>query len=84
MLAGGFDRETAEQWLEAGKADLIAFGRAFLATPDLPIGSAAPRRSTSRTRRRSTGGGEHGYTDYPTIEQEQGLKPRSTVATSWP
>lgn len=83
MLAGGFDRETAEQWLEAGKADLIAFGRAFLANPDLP---ERFRRTTSLNKPDPTtfyGGGEHGYTDYPTIEQEQGVKPRSTVDTSW-
>ena len=36
ILAGGFDQETAESWLQQGKADLIAFGRKFLANPDLP------------------------------------------------
>ena len=36
IIAGGFDRGTAEAWLEEGKADLIAFGRKFLANPDLP------------------------------------------------
>ena len=36
IVAGGFDRDTAEAWLEQGKADLIAFGRKFLANPDLP------------------------------------------------
>jgi N-ethylmaleimide reductase len=32
IVAGGFDRDTAEAWLERGKADLIAFGRKFLAS----------------------------------------------------
>lgn len=36
MLAGGFDHDTAEAWLQESKADLIAFGRKFLANPDLP------------------------------------------------
>src|SRR6516225_7286684 len=36
IVAGGFDRDTAEAWLEQSKADLIAFGRKFLANPDLP------------------------------------------------
>src|ERR1700732_2722889 len=36
IIAGGFDRDTAEAWLEEGKADLIAFGRKFIANPDLP------------------------------------------------
>jgi 2,4-dienoyl-CoA reductase-like NADH-dependent reductase (Old Yellow Enzyme family) len=36
IIAGGFDYDTAEGWLRQGKADLIAFGRKFLANPDLP------------------------------------------------
>jgi N-ethylmaleimide reductase len=36
ILAGGFSHEIAEVWLEQGRADLIAFGRRFLANPDLP------------------------------------------------
>jgi N-ethylmaleimide reductase len=33
IIAGGFDYDTAEGWLRQGKADLIAFGRKFLANP---------------------------------------------------
>ncbi len=33
IAAGGFDLDTAEAWLEQGKADLIAFGRKFIANP---------------------------------------------------
>ncbi len=36
IVADGFDREKAEAWLQQGKADLTAFGRSFLANPDLP------------------------------------------------
>jgi N-ethylmaleimide reductase len=36
MLAGDFDRERADAALLAGRADLIAFGRPFIANPDLP------------------------------------------------
>ena len=36
IIAGGFDHDTAEEWLQKGRADLIAFGRRFLANPDLP------------------------------------------------
>jgi 2,4-dienoyl-CoA reductase-like NADH-dependent reductase (Old Yellow Enzyme family) len=36
MLCGGFEYDTAEAWLRKGKADAIAFGRKFLANPDLP------------------------------------------------
>jgi hypothetical protein len=36
MVAGGFLPDTAAQWIREGKADLIAFGRKFIANPDLP------------------------------------------------
>ncbi len=35
ILAGGFTRESAEAALAEGRADLVAFGRPFLANPDL-------------------------------------------------
>ena len=67
MLAGGFDRASAESALAEGRADLIAFGRPFLANPDLvermrvdaPLN--APDMSTFYTP------GAKGYTDYPTL-----------------
>lgn len=65
ILAGGFQRDTAEQVLEAGQADLIAFGRPFLANPDLVErmrrrhGLNAPDMETFYTA------DAKGYTDYP-------------------
>ncbi|CAI8992086.1 alkene reductase [Pseudomonas chlororaphis] len=65
MLAGGYDPQSAEQALAANRADLIAFGRPFLANPDLPrrirdgLALNAPDPSTF------FGGDQHGYTDYP-------------------
>jgi 2,4-dienoyl-CoA reductase-like NADH-dependent reductase (Old Yellow Enzyme family) len=35
VSSGGYARETAEEALESGMADLIAFGRSFTANPDL-------------------------------------------------
>jgi N-ethylmaleimide reductase len=67
ILAGGFDKASAEQALAEGRADLIAFGRPFLANPDLMERFAsgatlnAPDFSTFYTP------GEKGYTDYPTL-----------------
>ncbi|TCV66151.1 alkene reductase [Pseudomonas fluorescens] len=66
MIAGGYDPETAEQALIDGRADIIAFGRAFLANPDLPrrirdgLPLNAPDPSTF------FGGDQRGYVDYPT------------------
>ena len=36
ILAGGFNKDTAEASLESGLGDLIAFGRPFINNPDLP------------------------------------------------
>ena len=48
------------------KADLIAFGRPFIANPDLVerLKSSAPLPAHPATL---YGGGAEGYTDYPTI-----------------
>ena len=83
MIAGGFDRDTAEAWLEQGKADLIAFGRKFLANPDLPerFRSGAPLNAEDPTT--FYGGGAKGYTDYPTLTQERGEQPRPCVDERW-
>jgi N-ethylmaleimide reductase len=65
ILAGGFDRASAEAALREGRADLVAFGRPFLANPDLvarlqrglPLNP--PDFGTFYTP------GPKGYTDYP-------------------
>jgi N-ethylmaleimide reductase len=83
MMAGGFDRERAEDWLRAGHADLIAFGRKFLANPDLPerLRLRAPlNRDDPATY---YGGGEKGYTDYPTLAQDRGEQPKACVDQRW-
>lgn len=83
IVAGGFSREEAEEWVQAGKADLIAFGRKFLANPDLPhrLRIGAPLNADDPTT--YYGGGAVGYTDYPTLEQEQGEQPMPCVDKRW-
>ena len=67
ILAGGYDGASAEQALAANQADLIAFGRPFLANPDLVArlqanaALNAPDMSTFYTP------GPKGYTDYPSL-----------------
>jgi N-ethylmaleimide reductase len=67
ILAGGFDGASAEAALAAGQADLIAFGRPFLANPDLvqrmrtQAALNAPDMSTFYTP------GAKGYIDYPAL-----------------
>ena len=66
ILAGGFDQVSAQAALDEGRADLIAFGRPFLANPDLVarlkrnLALTPPDFSTFYTP------GPMGYTDYPT------------------
>lgn len=67
ILSGGYDAGRADDDLAAGRADLIAVGRPFLANPDLPRRWQAgaplntPDESTFYTA------GEQGYTDYPAL-----------------
>lgn len=67
IACGDYTRERAEAALAAGSADLIAFGRLFLANPDLP--ERLRRGGPFNTPDLSTfyGGTEKGYTDYPAL-----------------
>ncbi|HEX8299799.1 MAG TPA: alkene reductase [Rubricoccaceae bacterium] len=65
IASGGFSADEAEAFVRDGHADLIAFGRDFLTTPDLPIRIAAGVPPNERDTATFYGGGAHGYTDYP-------------------
>ena len=62
-----FTAETAQQVLDAGEADAVAFGVAFIANPDLPQRLA--ERAPLNTPDPSTFyvPGVQGYTDYPAL-----------------
>ena len=66
IAAGGFNGESAAAVVAAGDADLVAFGRHFIANPDLP--ERLQRRLPLNRYDRSTfyGGDGRGYIDYPT------------------
>jgi N-ethylmaleimide reductase len=83
IVAGGFDRDTAEAWLEQSKADLIAFGRKFLANPDLPDRLRMPTGLNADDQSTYYGGGAKGYTDYPSLAQERGEQPKACVDDRW-
>ncbi|MFQ5932044.1 MAG: alkene reductase [Nitrospiraceae bacterium] len=65
LANGGYDYERGNVSLRTGDADLIAFGRLFIANPDLPERFA--RNAPLNTADPGTfyGGDEDGYTDYP-------------------
>ena len=66
MVNNGYDKAMAEQAL-AGGADLVAFGRPFIANPDLVerLRSGAPLNAVEKAT--MYGGGAEGYTDYPAL-----------------
>ena len=66
MVNNGLDAASAEQSLRGG-ADLVAFGRLFIANPDLPrrLRKGAPLNTPDRST--FYGGNEKGYTDYPAL-----------------
>jgi N-ethylmaleimide reductase len=65
ISAGGFTGETAEAAIADGHADAIAFGRIFIANPDLPRRLRHGFPLTPYNRATFYGGEEVGYTDYP-------------------
>jgi N-ethylmaleimide reductase len=67
ILAGGFDRASGESALMAKRADLIAFGRPFLANPDLVERMRAGAQLNVPDVATFYAPGPKGYTDYPTL-----------------
>jgi N-ethylmaleimide reductase len=65
IAAGGFKRDSAEAVIVAGDADLVAFGRDFIANPDLPDRLLRELPLNAYDRATFFGGTNFGYTDYP-------------------
>ena len=65
ILAGDFDRTSAEDALKAGDADLIAFARSFLANPDLVERMRMNETLNAVDMATFYTPGPKGYTDHP-------------------
>ena len=63
--AGAYDRDKAEQMLARGWIDAAAFGRTFIANPDLPRRLEESLPLNEQDRSTFYGGGAAGYVDYP-------------------
>jgi N-ethylmaleimide reductase len=65
----GYTLDLANKVLAADEADLIAFGKLFIANPDLVqrLKKGAPLNEPDKTT--FYGGGAKGYTDYPALDQ---------------
>ena len=68
MVNNGYTRASAIAAISEGHADLVAFGRTFLANPDLPrrLREDAPLNPPDQAT--FYGGDAHGYTDYPALD----------------
>ena len=67
IVANGFTRATATQALAEDLADAVAFGRLFIANPDLPERFRLNAPLNPLDEATFYGGAEKGYTDYPAM-----------------
>ena len=68
IYAGKYDGERARAALKAGWADMIGFGRPFVANPDLPNRLRHGYPLAPHDPATLFGGDEKGLTDYPTYQ----------------
>ncbi|EPQ5780198.1 alkene reductase [Citrobacter koseri] len=67
IVAGNYTPERADWVLDKGYADLVAFGRLFLANPDLPRRLREGLPLNELRPEWLFGGGDEGYVDYPRV-----------------
>jgi N-ethylmaleimide reductase len=68
MVNNGYDRAMAIEAVESGRADLVSFGRLFIANPDLVERLQAKEPFNPMLAADTLyGGGAHGYVDYPKL-----------------
>lgn len=67
ISAGGYGREDGNAAIESGRADGIAYGRLFIANPDLPTRFARNTQLNAYDRSTFYGGDARGYVDYPAL-----------------
>ena len=65
IYSGKYDKQKAEKAIEEGWADMIGFGRAFIANPDLPYRLQNDLPLNTPNKDTFFGGGANGLTDYP-------------------
>lgn len=70
VYAGRYTAQRGARLLDAGLADLIAFGRPFIANPDLPARLANGWPLNAVDAASLYGGGARGLTDYPVYAGE--------------
>jgi len=71
IVAGKYDKARAEWVLSKGYADLVAFGRPFVANPDFVRRLAEGLPLAAFDGSTLFGGDERGYTDYPALPKAE-------------
>lgn len=69
IAAGGYTAEKAEKNIKAGYIDAVAFGRDYIANPDLAERIRTGAELNEQRPESFYGGGIEGYTDYPFLDQ---------------
>ena len=69
MANNGYEFASASAAIAEGRADMVAFGKWFIANPDLPYRFANKLPLTTPDNTTFYGGDEKGYTDYPAWNQ---------------
>ncbi|EPX80488.1 alkene reductase [Salipiger mucosus] len=67
MGNNGYDRDMALEAVASGQAEMVAFGRPFIANPDLVERLRRDAPLNEGDKATFYGGGAEGYTDYPTL-----------------
>jgi N-ethylmaleimide reductase len=67
MVNNGYTRQMALDAVAGGTADLVAFGKPFIANPDLGLRLRQGAALNPLDAARLYGGGAQGYTDYPAL-----------------
>ncbi|GBQ99644.1 NADH:flavin oxidoreductase [Acetobacter nitrogenifigens DSM 23921 = NBRC 105050] len=75
IYAGKYTPERGARLLETGLADFIAFGRTFIANPDLPARIFNSWPLNPLRPEYLYGGSEKGFTDYPVYSQSANVEP---------
>ncbi|WP_323783519.1 alkene reductase [Leisingera sp.] len=71
MANNGYDRDSAMARVASGAADMVAFGRPYIANPDLAERLQAQAPLNTGNPETYYGGGEEGFTDYPALKEER-------------
>lgn len=71
MVNNGYDRQMALDAIAQDRAELVAFGKPFISNPDLVRRLRESAALMPPDQKTFYGGDAHGYTDYPTLDEER-------------